>query len=124
MPWSVCPIKRILVVEDDSLTCFALAELLRDADFEVDTAGDGAEALDKIHARPPDAVVLDLVMPGVDGWTFLIACRQDPSFALLPVVVTSGAREAQVDAVHLGANACLTKPFDPDKLVQTVASLS
>jgi len=113
----------ILLVEDDPLTRFAIAELLRESDYDVETAGDGAEALDKIRVRVPDAVVLDLVMPGVDGWAFLLACRQDPHFVGLPVVVTSGAREAQADATRLGARGCLCKPFDPDALLTMVSGL-
>ena len=116
--------KRILLVEDDPLTRFAVAEVLRAANYEVETAGDGAEALDMVHARAPDAVVLDLVMPGADGWSFLLARSQDPAIANLPVVVTSGARHAPSDALRLGASACLSKPYDPDALVQVVAHFS
>jgi CheY-like chemotaxis protein len=69
-------------------------------------------------------VVLDLVMPRADGWSFLIARSQDPRMANLPVVVTSGARHAPTDALLLGASACLSKPYDPDALVEVVGHVS
>src|SRR5687768_15604707 len=78
----------VLLVDDSSVERTALARLLRDAGFAVTEAAGGAEALDRIRAQPPDILLLDLQMPGTDGFDVLIALHQaNPE---LPVIVLSG----------------------------------
>src|SRR3954469_25596166 len=85
------PARSILVAEDDANTRQALASLLGAAGYTVTTAANGREALDALRRQPPDLVLLDLVMPELDGWQFLQQQRQDPALASIPVVVVSGA---------------------------------
>lgn len=115
--------RRVLVVEDDPGTCWAIAEVLTASGFVVSTALDGAEALAVLNVVQPDVVVLDLEMPGIDGRTFLTRCRKDPRHTHLPVVVLSGAATAREDAQRLGAQAYMGKPFEVSQLEAIVAAL-
>ena len=64
------PAKRILVVDDEEDVQILVCRILKDAGYEVDSAADGGEAIQKVRGRRPDLVILDLMMPGVDGWGF------------------------------------------------------
>ena len=108
---------RVLVVDDEPIIRRFLAEGLSDAGYQVLIARDGAEALDSVYRFHPDAVLLDLLMPGVDGWAFLRERRVQPALAALPVVVFSAAgREGLHDASALRATAVLPKPLNLDVL--------
>jgi CheY-like chemotaxis protein len=107
----------VLVVDDESIIRNFLADGLTDAGYHVITAHDGAEALDSVYRYQPDAVLLDLLMPVVDGWAFLRERRVQPALAAVPVVVFSAAgKEGLHDAAALRANAVLPKPLDLDVL--------
>src|SRR5262245_58625304 len=109
--------RRVLIVEDESLISACLAEGLEDAGYQVDTAPNGAEALQRIDAARPDAVLLDLLMPVMDGLEFLNHRYAQPWLAALPVVVLSAAGvPALRDATALRATAVLSKPIDLDVL--------
>jgi CheY-like chemotaxis protein len=108
---------RVLVVDDEPIIRRFLAEGLTDAGYQVLIARDGAEALDSVYRFRPDAVLLDLLMPGVDGWAFLRERRVQPALAALPVVVFSAAgREGLHEASALRATAVLPKPLNLDVL--------
>jgi CheY-like chemotaxis protein len=108
---------RVLVVEDECLIRTCLAEGLADAGYEVTTADNGAEALERIREVRPDAVLLDLLMPVMDGLAFLHQRHSDPRLAGVPVVVLSaGGVSALRDASALRATAVLSKPIDLDVL--------
>ena len=68
---------RILVVEDDADVRYVVSDALQDAGYVVATAVDGTDALDQIDEHPPDAILLDLMMPSMDGWSFLEAIQSD-----------------------------------------------
>lgn len=109
---------RVLVVDDDADTRETLASLLSSQGFEVGTAKNGHEAFGWIRqVWRPDAVVLDLAMPVVDGWEFLAARSADPELRSLPVVVVSGdlgvARQ-----VAAASASYLPKPVNPDRLLE------
>ena len=100
----------MLVVEDEPDVRLALAELLREAGYLVDEAEDGRHALDRLHDPPaPDAIVLDLRMPIMNGWEFRVAQRQDPQLADIPVVALSADGAAHAEAV--AADVFLRKPL-------------
>src|SRR2546423_15401325 len=82
---------RLRVVEDDAAIRSVVAELLEDEGYVVDTAGDGAQALQRARDAPPAAILLDLMMPVLDGWGFVEACRQQGICLGVPVVVMSAA---------------------------------
>jgi CheY-like chemotaxis protein len=113
--------RSILVVEDHFDLRDTLTELLQEEGYEVMSAGSGGEALDHLRSAPPPSVILlDLMMPGMDGWQFREEQRQDPRLAAIPVVVIS-ADEAAVQAWASREPAgCLKKPFDLPTLLQTI----
>jgi two-component system, OmpR family, response regulator MtrA len=116
-------VNHILVVDDDPAIRDVVADILEMSDYSVKTAANGAEALDKIQSEQPSAVLLDLMMPVMDGWEFLRRCRGQVPCARVPVVVMSAARDAAAAARELGAQAYLTKPFDVDTVLDVVERL-
>lgn len=115
-------VKRILVVDDDPGLRDLLTEVLQEQ-YIVSTASNGAAALDAMRHCPPDAVVLDMMMPVMDGWTFLRACRRPPQRADVLVMVVSAEPTACQDGMQLGAQACIQKPFDVHHLTAAVERL-
>jgi two-component system, chemotaxis family, chemotaxis protein CheY len=116
--------KRILVVDDDESIRTTVAEALADEGYEVLTAQDGAQALELVRATEPDGVILDLMMPVLDGWGFLRACRQEKLCASTPVLVLSAYRKlAEAAPSELRADRVLAKPFELDVLLEVVDQL-
>jgi CheY-like chemotaxis protein len=110
----------ILVIDDDEAIRTALAEILELSGYQVEVAADGQEGLDKLKVGlEPKAIILDLMMPRMDGWTFLSWIRGDPKFQDVPVVVTS----AVADQGPTSADVCLQKPFDVRRLDREMARL-
>ncbi len=113
---------RVLVADDEPLIRALVAIAFEAEGYDVDTAADGAEALAKACERAPQAIVLDLMMPVLDGWDFLEAWQGQPTSRAVPIVVISaGYRRDEHGA--LDVQAFLTKPFDIDRLVTTVTGL-
>ncbi len=112
----------VLVVDDDPAIREVVALTLEDEGYRVETAANGCEALKKMREDPPSGVVLDMMMPVMDGPAFLRACRSDPSCRGVPIVVMSANRKA-AEALTLGAAAFLAKPFDLDTLLATIDGL-
>jgi CheY-like chemotaxis protein len=113
--------KMILVVEDDALTREALGGLLGGAGYTTRAAAEGGEALELLRRGPlPDLIVLDLLMPGMDGWHFRREQQHDRTLAEIPVVVCSGTGDADLHAAALGAIGFIDKPIDPDSLLDTI----
>jgi two-component system, OmpR family, response regulator MprA len=113
---------QILIVDDERPIRDVLADVLSLEGFSVTTAADGVEALAVAYREPPDAVILDLMMPGMDGLTLLRAFRDSPALALVPVIVVSAVGRELDRAAHL-AQARMLKPFDVDELLRLVHSL-
>jgi len=112
--------KVIMVVEDDSDLRSALAELLYDAGYEVATAAHGRAALSELSWSPrPSLVLLDMMMPELDGWGFMAEFKRDPELCSIPVVVVSAGSRAMFEATP-GAAAYLSKPLDRGKLLRTI----
>jgi CheY-like chemotaxis protein len=86
--------KRILIVDDDADTREGLSLAIEAAGYSVHTARDGIEALKMLRHYRPDVILLDLVMPTMDGWTFRMQQLRDPELADIPVVVLAGRHEA------------------------------
>ena len=115
---------RVLVVDDDSAIRQMVAEVLRDEGHITDEATNGSQALDVVKANRPDAILLDLMMPVMDGPTFLRACRDMPDCRRIPVILMSALNGARQVAAELGASGCLSKPFElPDMLSQLERAL-
>jgi DNA-binding response OmpR family regulator len=113
---------RVLVVDDDPTVAEVVVAYLRDADFEVDHAADGNAALELFDAAPPDLVVLDLMLPGIDG---LEVCRRMRAVRETPIIMLTalGAESDRVVGLERGADDYVTKPFSPRELVLRVRSV-
>jgi CheY-like chemotaxis protein len=116
--------KRVLVVDDEPTIRDLIADALREADFEVEIGANGVEALSLMHRWVPDVVVLDLMMPRLDGSGFTQLMRLNPQFASVPVLLVTAAYGAQQAAEQVGARAWLSKPFELDHLVAEVSRLA
>jgi DNA-binding response OmpR family regulator len=111
--------KRILVVDDEEDVQILIRRILTDAGYEVDSAGDGEAALERIEDRKPDLVVLDLMMPGLDGWGVLENLRKRPDPPPVVVVTALADYQAFTRGVREGAAAYVCKPFHFAELVAT-----
>jgi len=108
---------RILVVDDDPDICDVIAAALADEGYLVDVAANGGEALARFAAHPPALLVLDVMMPDMNGWELAERLRADE--AAVPIIFTSAAERIYEAARH-HAVAFLPKPFDLDRLVTVV----
>jgi two-component system KDP operon response regulator KdpE len=107
---------RVLVVDDEQQILRALRVILRDAGFEALPSSDAEEALDVAAVERPDAAIIDLVLPGIDG---IELCRRLREWSDMPVIVLSavGEEDAKVRALAAGADDYVTKPFGPRELI-------
>src|SRR6478609_1700567 len=102
--------ERILIVDDEANARTALAELLRDEGYTVETAADGFKALPKLEEFAPDVVLTDLKMPGLDGIDLMRRAHADDPDRVVVLMTAYGAVETAVSAMRLGAADYLTKP--------------
>jgi len=120
------PGERVLVVDDDATIRQLIVVNLELEDYDVVTAVDGQDALDKVSDAAPCVVTLDVMMPRLDGWAAAARLKADPATAHIKVILIS-ARAQQADiarGTEIGVDAYLTKPFDPDELLELVGRLS
>jgi two-component system KDP operon response regulator KdpE len=113
---------RILVVDDETRILNFLVSKLKASGYDVLTAGNGAEGLEQVKAQEPDLVVLDVLMPKMDGLTMLKEVR---SFSAVPVIILTakGADSDRIRGLQLGADDYLPKPFNPDELVARIEAI-
>lgn len=116
---------RVMAVDDDPVIRGLLEVNLEMEGHVVVTAVDGRDALDKVHADPPDLILLDVMMPNVNGWQVAEALKADASTRDIPVVFLSArAMEADIrKGTELGVQSYVTKPFDPIDLMDLVNRL-
>ena len=117
--------KNILIVEDEPDAVELLELHLKNAGYDVTLAEDGEEALRKIHKSIPDLVILDLMIPEINGLEVCKVIRKDPATESIPVVMCT-AKASEIDKVlglELGADDYITKPFSPRELVLRVKNL-
>ncbi len=117
--------KRILVVDDEIYIVHILEFTLTMEGYEVLTAADGEEALRRLEQDRPDLVVLDIMMPKVDGYEVLRRIRADEEFRQLPVILLS-AKGRPIDrdtGLEIGADDYIVKPFSPRRLLQKIQDL-
>ncbi len=110
----------ILVVDDDPDILEALSEILEAEGFEIRRARNGKEALERLEPDPPKLILLDLMMPVMDGWEFAQRMRQRPSVANIPIIVLSADRNVGSKANDIGATGHLAKPFELNDLLDLV----
>jgi signal transduction histidine kinase/CheY-like chemotaxis protein len=112
---------KILVVDDDKDIRTVITEILDQSGYEVFTAASGQQGLDLAGQIVPNLIVLDLMMPGMDGWTVLTKLQHKPQLADIPVIILSGASGLEM-AISLGAAAVLFKPIDAKQLTAEIAA--
>lgn len=114
---------RVLIVEDHLDTRQMYAEFLG-IDFDVTTAADGEDALSLMRLHPPDVIVTDLSLPGIDGFELIARVRSDTTLRAIPVICLSGygGHEHEQRALAAGCNRILQKPCMPDTLAEVVAA--
>ena len=117
---------RVLVVDDDEVIRRLIAVNLQLEGFDVETAVDGQDCLDKVVEIAPDVITLDVMMPRLDGWETAVQLRQSPETAHIKVVlITARAQEDDIShGTNVGADAYLTKPFDPGEMIRVVRELA
>jgi CheY-like chemotaxis protein len=110
----------VLVVDDDPAIRGLVADALRDEGYSVDLAAHGREALEAMRARRPVTIVLDLMMPVMDGFSFMEACHNEQLCDNVPIVVISAVHDALARIHEVPVHACVAKPFDLDDLIRTI----
>lgn len=116
------PIKKILCIDDDPSITDLLDMLLRKRGFEVTVANSGEEGLNLIRKTTPHVVILDLMMPGIDGWQ---VCKNVRSFSNVPILILSALNDAEMiaSALDAGADDYLVKPVSSNVLVANLNKL-
>jgi two-component system, chemotaxis family, chemotaxis protein CheY len=114
------PRYSVLVVDDDADVRELLAAVLKSEGYDVLTAENGAAALSVLRDTLPDLIVLDLMMPVMNGWEFRAAQLDDPALAGIPVMVVTADASTRTRAASLGVQAYMTKPIQFDRLLEFV----
>jgi len=115
-------LKKILIVEDDQHIRKLLHILIRRDDINIDEAVEGNEALDKLQNNTYDLVILDIMMPNVDGFSILKQMRENAATSTLPVIIVTAKTEDKdlMKGYSMGANYYITKPFEPQDLIHSI----
>jgi DNA-binding response OmpR family regulator len=118
-------VSHILIVEDDKDIADLIAHSLQKAGYATDRAASGTAVLPKVKAARPELILLDLMLPGMDGLLVCQALRADPTTAAIPIIMlTARGEEAErITGLELGADDYVTKPFSPRELTARVAAL-
>jgi twitching motility two-component system response regulator PilH len=118
-------IKKVLVVDDSATDLENLVGICSNAGYVVSTATSGTEALDKLKNEVPDAVLLDVVMPGMNGFQTCRAITSDPATQHIPVVLVSskGEKTDRVWGEEQGAKSYVTKPFTAEQILDQLKTL-
>jgi CheY-like chemotaxis protein len=116
--------QRVLVVDDDRDLAEMMEIVLSTAGFDVTTACHGAAGLAALERQPECVIVLDLMMPGIDGFEFRTRQKQHPTGRTAPVLVVSAHHDIARFAERMGVDGFLRKPFSPDDLVDAVSRVA
>ncbi len=118
-------IHKILIVDDSPTERFYLTDILARAGYAVSTAVNGEEAIDKIRAERPQLILMDVVMPGANGFQVTRAIARDPELSSIPVIICSSKNQEtdRIWGMRQGARDYLVKPVDPALLLGAIATL-
>jgi len=114
---------RVLFIDNDPLVGKLVRDLLEQEGYQVAVAISGKEGLNIARAQPPDVFLLDIMMPGMDGFQVCEAIRRDDALRSIPVVMLTAMESQKLNerAFAVGAEACMTKPFSPERLLNAVS---
>ena len=117
--------KKILIIDDDAFIRRPLEFILREEGFAPVTAVDGEDGLAKLEGEKPDLIVLDLMMPGLDGFEVCRRVRTDPRFSSIPVILlTAKGQESDSErGLAVGATEFMSKPYSPSELLRRVREI-
>lgn len=118
-------IQKILIVDDSPTERFYLTDILARAGYAVSTAVNGEEAIDKIRAERPQLILMDVVMPGANGFQVTRSIARDPELSSIPVIICSSKNQEtdRIWGMRQGAREYLVKPVDPALLLGAIAAL-
>ena len=113
---------KVLIVDDEPFNIDVLEQALDGTDYQVMRASNGQEALGKIHSEQPDLILLDLMMPIVDGFQVLAKVKDDPMLRDIPIIIVSAEHDSKsiVKGIKQGAEDYLTKPIDTAQFLKKV----
>jgi two-component system, OmpR family, alkaline phosphatase synthesis response regulator PhoP len=118
-------VARVLVIEDSKDIADLVAHYLKGAGYDATVTGNGSEGLGLARTAPPDAIILDLMLPGLDGLHVCQALRTEPKTAAIPIIMLTarGEESDRIRGLEFGADDYVTKPFSPKELVARVGAL-
>ena len=119
-------IHKILIVDDSPTERYYLTDILVRNGFSVTTADNGEDALAKIRAERPELILMDVVMPGANGFQVTRSIARDPELAAVPVIICSSKNQEtdRIWGMRQGAKDYLVKPVDPQQLLDRIATLA
>ncbi|PIV39513.1 MAG: two-component system response regulator [Candidatus Omnitrophica bacterium CG02_land_8_20_14_3_00__42_8] len=117
--------KRILLVEDEKDMVYAVTLQLEAKGYEVITASDGRDGLDKARTKKPDLIILDLMLPKIDGYKVCRMLKFDNKYKNIPIILFTARAQGSDKKIgkEVGANAYITKPFEPGVLLDKIREL-
>ncbi|HJX33727.1 MAG TPA: response regulator [Desulfatiglandales bacterium] len=115
--------KSILIIDDDEMVCMALTELLKPEGYEIDTVWNAKEALERIDKKRYNLLILDIIMPGMNGLELCKKIKAREDYNEIPVVflTAKNREEDRMLGIEAGAKLFLSKPISPDKLLKIVS---
>lgn len=114
--------RTILIIEDEKLIIVSTQMVLEAAGFHVESATNGEVGISKARELKPDLILLDIMMPGIDGWETLTRLKRDAETASVPVIIFTAREHARghQKSAEMGAADYFRKPFEPDELIELV----
>jgi two-component system, OmpR family, alkaline phosphatase synthesis response regulator PhoP len=114
--------RTVLIIEDEKLIIVSTQMVLEAAGFRVESATNGEDGIAKARSQTPDLVLLDIMMPGIDGWETLTRLKRDAATANIPVVIFTAREHSRghQKSAEMGAADYFRKPFEPDELIELV----
>jgi CheY-like chemotaxis protein len=114
--------RTVLIIEDEKLIIVSTQMVLEAAGFRVESATNGEDGIARAKSQVPDLILLDIMMPGIDGWETLTRLKRDPATANIPVVIFTAREHSRghQKSAEMGAVDYFRKPFEPDELIELV----
>ena len=114
--------RTVLIIEDEKLIIVSTQMVLEAAGFRVESATNGEDGINKARTDSPDLILLDIMMPGIDGWETLTRLKRDPETSGIPVIIFTAREHSRghQKSTEMGAADYFRKPFEPDELIELV----